>query len=180
MGKRPWCFKCAMMAEADDALTPNDGESILPIVNSTYSLWGETLAAAYAGDICTLQLYSCRKRQLIIFSNEDIPASVEYPIRSQVWKMKNTQDALDWRDGLSNIQKLLLPYQQDGSLARDALSMSWFTMRRRSTTKAIAVSATQVCECIRTTRGISDGTSSFTKDELWRMEASSTFNLHAL
>merc|ERR1711865_804130 len=34
--KRPWCFKCAMIAEADDTLTPNDGESILPIVNSTY------------------------------------------------------------------------------------------------------------------------------------------------
>jgi len=154
------------MAEADSSLTPYPNESLLPLQdNSTHTLLGTLVASPYSGDVCTLQLNSCRKKRISIFSNMIVPPAISSDIKSLLWTMMKARNATMWRTCLMKMERLLLPYYEDGSVKQQRLRRQHFTYTRGSTTAEEAKSAAAVCTCLSKARGTGVGAAAYTAME---------------
>merc|ERR1711865_32068 len=159
---RPWGYKCAAMAQNMRSLAPHREESILPKDEWPYKSLGDTFAAASHGDVCEMQLFSCAKKRLTIFSNMHLVPQLGIKLAPHVSTLSSTRDAMTWLGAIRSIEQEISPFYNNGRVsmahvAHPRLFTSYFTYARSSTTTAIAESTSQICQCIVEAKGLDEG-----------------------
>jgi hypothetical protein len=160
------------MAEENPYLAPSGTESIIPSSSFPYSVLGSTFAIASGGDICEMQLYSCRKQRLTVFANMPLPDPLGAAVRPDITTLSQATDAIAWLTAIRNIGTSIQPFFNARQVTSPRLYASYFTYqrggRRYATTQEIAQASAAVCGCIENAKGVKNGAVSYTstRDEL--------------